>query len=47
MKKIKYFFEFTIISLLFFIYKILGLKISSFISGRIFELFGPLFRSNR
>ena len=47
MKKIKYFFEFTIISLLFFIYKILGLKISSFISGRIFELFGPLFRSKQ
>jgi KDO2-lipid IV(A) lauroyltransferase len=45
MKKIKYFFEFIIISFLFFIYKILGLKISSFISGKLFELFGPLFRS--
>ena len=47
MKKIKYFFEFVIISLLFFIYKILGLNISSFISGKIFELFGPLFRSKK
>ena len=47
MKKIKYFFEFLIISLLFFIYKILGLKISSFISGKIFEFFGPFFRSKQ
>ena len=47
MKKIKYFFEFIIISLLFFIYRIIGLKISSFISGKIFELFGPLFRSRQ
>ena len=47
MKKIKYFFEFIVISFLFFIYKILGLKISSFISGKLFELFGPLFRSKK
>ena len=47
MKKIKYFFEFLIISVLFLIYKILGLKISSFISGKIFELFGPIFRSKQ
>jgi Kdo2-lipid IVA lauroyltransferase/acyltransferase len=47
MKKIKYFFEFIIISLLFFVYKILGLKISSFISGKLFELFGPIFRSKQ
>ena len=47
MKKIKYFFQFIIISLLFFIYKILGLKASSFISGKIFEFFGPLFRSKK
>ncbi len=45
MKIIKYFFEFIIISFLFFIYKILGLKISSYISGKLFEFFGPLFRS--
>ena len=47
MKNIKYFFEFTIISLLFLIYKLLGLKISSFISGKLFEFFGPLFRSKK
>ena len=47
MKKIKYFLEFLVISFLFFIYKILGLKKASFISGKIFELFGPLFRSKQ
>ena len=45
MKKIKYFFEFIVISFLLCAYKILGLKISSFISGKLFEIFGPLFRS--
>ena len=45
MKKIKYFFEFLIISILFIIYKFLGLKISSYISGKLFETFGPIFRS--
>ena len=47
MKIIKYFFEFIIILFLFFIYKILGLKISSYISGKLFEFFGPLFRSKK
>jgi len=47
MKIIKYFFEFIIISLLFLVYKILGLKISSSISGKLFEFFGPLFRSKQ
>ena len=45
MKKIKYFFEFLIISSLFIVYKFLGLKISSYISGKLFETFGPIFRS--
>ena len=45
MKKIKYFFEFIIISFLLIIYKVLGLKISSFLSGMLFQFFGPLFRS--
>ena len=47
MKKIKYFFEFIIISFLFLTYRILGLKISSFLSGKLFEVFGPLFRSKK
>ncbi|MDA7732438.1 lysophospholipid acyltransferase family protein [Candidatus Pelagibacter sp.] len=46
MKKIKYFLEFLIISSLFIIYKFFGLKISSYISGKLFEIFGPIFRSN-
>ena len=45
MKKIKYFLEFLIISSLFIIYKFFGLKISSYISGKLFETFGPIFRS--
>ena len=45
MKQIKYFFEFIIISFLFLLYKILGLRISSFLSGKLFEFLGPLFRS--
>ena len=45
MKKIKYFFEFIVILFLFLIYKILGLKIASSLSGKLFEFLGPLFRS--
>tara|TARA_B100000787_G_scaffold74503_1_gene54872 strand:+ start:1999 stop:2859 length:861 start_codon:yes stop_codon:yes gene_type:complete len=47
MKKIKYFFEFIIISFLFLTYKVLGLKMSSFLSGKLFEFLGPLFRSKK
>ena len=47
MKQIKYFFEFIVISFLLIVYKILGLKVSSFLSGKLFEFFGPLFRSKK
>ena len=47
MKKIKYFFEFLFISFLFIIYKILGLKTSSYIGGKLFETLGPIFRSKK
>ena len=47
MNNIKYFFQFIIIIFLFLVFKILGLKISNFISGKIFILFGPLFRSRK
>jgi len=47
MKKIKYFLEFLVISFLFTIYKILGLKTSSYIGGKLFETFGPFFRSKQ
>ena len=44
---IRYFLEFVIIIIFFFLFKILGLKFSSFISGKIFTFFGPLFRSKK
>ena len=47
MNKIKYFFQFIIIIVIFFIFKILGIKISSFLSGKLFELIGPIFRSKK
>ena len=47
MNKIKYFFQFIIIIFIFFIFKIIGVKISSFLSGKLFELIGPVFRSKK
>ena len=47
MNKIKYFFQFIIIILIFLIFKILGLKISSFIGGKLFQIIGPIFRSKK
>ena len=47
MKIIKYFFQFLIIIIMFFIFKILGLKTSSALSGKLFEKIGPLFRSKK
>ena len=46
MINIKYFFQFLCISFLFLIFKILGLKLSSVVSGKIFTILGPIFRSN-
>ena len=47
MKQIKYFFQYIVILFLFIIFKILGLKYSSLLSGYIVKLFGPIFRSNK
>jgi|TARA_B110000444_G_C18795971_1_gene574878 Kdo2-lipid IVA lauroyltransferase/acyltransferase len=47
MKQIKYFFQYIVILFLFIIFKILGLKYSSILSGYIVKLFGPIFRSNK
>ena len=47
MKLIKYFFQFIFVFLFFLIFKILGPKLSSFVSGKIFEIIGPLFRSKK
>ena len=43
----KYFFEFLIISIFFLLFKLIGLKASSYISGKITNLIGPLFRSKK
>ena len=47
MKTLKYFLEFLVIIIFFSIFKVLGIKISSFLSGKIFTLIGPLFRSKK
>ena len=45
MKILKYFFQFLIILFFFIIFKILGLKFSSYTSSKIISLIGPIFRS--
>ena len=45
MKTIKYFVQFLIIFILFFVFKVLGLKFASYISGKIVSFIGPFFRS--
>ena len=47
MKLIKYFIQFLIISTLFFLFKVLGLKLSSRFSKNLFSLLGPFFRSKK
>ena len=47
MKYLKYFIEFVLTILCFIIFKILGPNISSNISGKIFEIIGPYFRSKK
>ena len=47
MKIIKYFFQFIFIIIFFSLFKILGLKLSSALGGKIFEIIGPLFRSKK
>ncbi len=44
MRKIKYFLQFIIIILFFFIFKVFGIKLASFLSGKIFQIIGPIFR---
>ena len=47
MKIINYFFQFLFVIILFSLFKILRLKISSTLSGKLFEKIGPLFRSKK
>ncbi len=46
-KILRYLIEFLIILVFFTIFKILGIKSSSYISSRIFRAIGPLFRSEK
>ncbi len=45
MRQIKYLIQFILISFLFLIFKLLGIKISLLISSFIFKNIGPLFKS--
>ena len=45
MSQIKYFIQFILIIFIFLIFKILGVRISSFVGGKLIELIGPMFRS--
>ena len=47
MSSLKYFLQFIIIFFLFFIFKILGLKIASNFSFILLKTFGPFFRSKK
>ena len=47
MKILKYFLQFIFIIFLFGLFKIAGLKKSSYIGGKLFELIGPIFRSKK
>jgi len=44
MSKIRYFFQFLIVIIMFFIFKILGLRLSSYLGGKVFQIIGPFFR---
>ena len=45
MKSIKYFIQFIIILIMFLIFKIVGINLASYISGKIVSIIGPYFRS--
>ena len=45
MKSIKYFIQFLLILILFFVLKILRLRLASYVSGKIISFIGPYFRS--
>ena len=47
MKYFKYFFQFLFVISCFLIFKILGPNLSSRVSGKIFEIIGPFFRSKK
>ena len=47
MKHIKYFIQFLLTIFSFFLFKILGIKLSSYLCGKLFQLIGPFFRSEK
>ena len=47
MRNIKYFLQFILVITFFCIFKILGIKLASNLSGKIFQIIGPLFRSKK
>jgi KDO2-lipid IV(A) lauroyltransferase len=47
MKLFKYFFQFFSISILLIFFKIVGLRLSRIIAGKLFLIFGPYFRSKK
>ena len=47
MKHFKYFIQFLLAILSFFLFKILGIKLSSYLCGKLFQLIGPFFRSEK
>jgi Kdo2-lipid IVA lauroyltransferase/acyltransferase len=47
MNSIKYFIQFLIIIILFLIFKVIGLKLASYVSSKIISLIGPFFRSKK
>ena len=47
MKLIKYLFQFMLVIFCFIFFKILGAKLASRLSGKIFEKIGPFFRSKK
>ena len=47
MKVIKYFLQFIFVIIFFSLFRVIGLKLSSAMGGKIFEIIGPLFRSKK
>mgnify|MGYP001327710950 FL=1 len=47
MNKIKYFFQFIFVIVMFLIFKILGIKLGSLLGGKLFKIVGPIFRSKK
>ncbi len=45
MKHIKYFLQFIFAIISFIIFKFLGARLASKMSGKVFEIIGPFFRS--